>query len=130
MNKIIFLSIFLLCVSFTGCGPGVNITDIDITGLPAQIRVIVAEENQIDDMSYLKSKITLTKGGFTGEKIDFDITGDVPGTTYTLNNFSPALRNGQKYYLAFEEGAFGDYGRWTFDGSNDMSDPIVFEFTV
>ncbi len=131
MKRIFILSILLLCAIFFSCTgePPPQIENITYNSTTQTIEIKLSADNRVD-LTNVRTKISLTKGGFTGDDIDFIITGTVPGDTYQLNGFSPALQSGQKYYLVFKEGAFGNYGQWSFGGMDDKSDPGAFEFTA
>lgn len=128
--KKFFISILLfVCATLLGCTnePPPNIENIVYDSGTGVITITLSSENRVD-LASVKTMATLTKGGFTGDEIDFTITGAVPGTTYTLSGFNPALQSDEDYYLVFEEGAFGNYGQWSLTGRDDKSDPLVWEF--
>ena len=130
MKNIFILSVPLLFILIIGCmyEPPPDIESITTSGSPVtQITITLEGDNRVD-LAVVKTKITLTKGGFTGDQIDFTITGAVPGKTYTVDNFIPVLQIGKDYFFVFEEGAFGNYGQWSLTGQNDKSDPIVWKF--
>ncbi len=133
MKKILVFSVPLLFTFFISCmfEPPPDIESITTLGTPVtQIKITLEGDNRVD-LTTVKTKITLTKGGFTGDEIDFKITGSVPGSEYTLDNFNPTLQIGQDYYIVFEEGAFGNYGQWSWPtGQNDKSAPLVWKFTA
>ena len=129
MKKIIILFIVLLFAVLFGCAedqPEIENITYNPVGDGAFV-ITIAATNRVDNAT-TKSLMSLTVGGFTGTELDFTLTGAVPGTTYTLSGFTPALQSGQTYYFSFEEGAFGNYG--IFGVLNDKSSPGVYTVAV
>ena len=106
-----------------------DIESITYNSGPGTFVITLSAQNRVDTAT-TKTLMKLSEGGFSWPELDFTITGAVPGITYTLDNFNPALKIGQgmKYYFSFEEGAFGNYG--VFGVLNDKSSPGVYIVTV
>ena len=131
MKKFIILYILSLCMFFIGCMDEIppDIKGITYVRATGQIKITLASMNKVETNT-VTTMIKMTKGGFTGLEITFIISPDTDSDIYFLENFIPSLQPGEKYYILFEEGAFGNYGQWTLSGQDDKSDLVVYEFTA
>ncbi|HEB32345.1 MAG TPA: hypothetical protein ENI15_15980 [Spirochaetes bacterium] len=130
MKKIILTALLLVSATLISCSiePPPNVSSITANVGLQQITIVLEANNYVTPQSKVKSKITLTRGSFTGTVINFEFVGfSTPASTYTLDSFEPAIQSGQTYYFAFEQGAFGNYGEWYSPSeTRGESDPGVY----